>query len=187
MSRVKGSKISLKTAFVKQHYGDEKLSELIDSMPPADQLALKMILDTAWYPIDLYHRLVIAICQVTAGGDESIYAAVGHHSARLSLDSVYKVFKARSPIAVLNNMIPLHSMMNDPGEMRVTPIGDTQCIVEVLQPPSIPEVCKVAQAFYQASVEVTGAQDVQVRHTACSGKRDPLCRFEISWRMPSQN
>ena len=182
MSNVKGSKISLKLAFVKEYYGDDALARLLKSMPPEDQLALRMILDAGWYPIDLYHRTVIAICKVLARGDESVYTTIGHHSAQLSLDSVYKVFRAKNPITVLKNMVPLHSLMNDPGEMRVIPICENQCTVEVLKPESMVEICKVAKAFYYRSVELAGGMDIKIKHPRCTGLGHALCQFDIAWR-----
>lgn len=183
MSQVKGSKISLKLAFVKEHYGEEKLAELIASMDTADRLALKIVLDTGWYGISLYQRLVIAICRICASGDETVYDRIGAHSAQLSLDSVYKVFQAKNPLVALKNMAPLHSLMNDPGEMTVTPGEAGHCVVTVVEPKSIPEICRVARAFYKRTVELCGGNQVVVDHRLCSGNGERFCEFDIRWQL----
>lgn len=181
MSKVKGSKISSKLAFVRDIYGEAALEEVKKSLDLGDQEALRMVLDTNWYSIELYERVMRAICRTAAGGDESVYAKIGRHSAEEVLENTYRVFRGKNPVDLLNKMVPMHSMINDPGEMRVESNGERQCTIKVLKPRSTLMICQVARAFYQRAVELCGGMSVQVREVQCSGKGEPLCRFDITW------
>ncbi|MCI0489711.1 MAG: hypothetical protein L0229_24240 [Blastocatellia bacterium] len=182
MSKVKGSKISSKLAFVRDEYGETALIDLIRSLEPADQESLRMVLDTGWYPIELYERVMRAICRTAAAGDEAVYTRIGYHSAEEVLSNTYKVFRGKNPVDLLNKMIPMHSMINDPGEMEVVSERDGQCTIKVLKPRSMPVICQVARAFYHRAVEMCGGMEVQVRETQCSGLGDSFCQFDIKWQ-----
>jgi predicted hydrocarbon binding protein len=181
ISRVKGGKISSKFTFLKQEYGDGMVGEVLRSMSPGDQLELKIVLETAWYPFELYERLVLAICKVAARGDDGIYTKMGHHSAQRALTTTYKVFRGKNPVDLLKKLIDMQALRNDPAEMQVVPEGPNRCVVKVLKPKSTLAICKVSKAFYERAVELCGGKNVRVKETQCSGGGSPSCLFDISW------
>jgi predicted hydrocarbon binding protein len=182
MSKVKGTKISSKLAFVKDKFGEEALSNVIASMLVSDQEILHFLLDTGWYPIELYERVLRAICKVAAGGDMSIYSKIGEHSAEHNLNNAYRAFRSKDPIKLLENMVPMHSMLNDPGEMEVIKEQEGRCVIKVTKPRSTNIICRISRAFYQRVVELCGASNVRVLETKCSGRGDEFCQFDISWQ-----
>jgi predicted hydrocarbon binding protein len=181
MSKVKGGKLSSKLAFVKEAHGQAALDKLIASFPADDQAQLKFVLEASWYSFDLYERLIRAVGQVAGAGDESIYTKMGHHSAERALKGTYRAFVGKNPTDLLQRSAQMHKMRNDPAEMEVIVDGATRCVVKIMQPKSTVEICKVSKAFYERSIELAGGRDVHVRETECTGRGDPLCRFEISW------
>ncbi len=181
MANVKGSKISSKLAFVRNEYGEAMVAEVVSSLGPADQEALRMVLETGWYPMELYERVMKAICKTAARGDNSVYARIGHHSAEEVLTKTYRIFRGKSPVDALNKMVPMHSMINDPGEMEVTSVREGQCTIKVLKPRSTETICRVAHYFYERSVELCGGTNVQVREVKCSGRGAAFCQFDITW------
>ena len=185
MSKVKGSKITSKLAFVRNEYGEAALTAMVRSMEPTDQESLRMVLDTSWYPIELYERVIRAICHTAASGDETVYTRIGYHSAEEVLNNTYKVFRGKNPVDLLNKMVPMHSMMNDPGEMEVRSERDGQCTIKVLKPRSMPVICRVARAFYHRAVELCGGTAVQVSEVHCSGEGESFCQFDIKWQTRS--
>jgi predicted hydrocarbon binding protein len=182
VSFVKGSKISSKLAFVRDSFGQATLDKVIQSLSLADRAELRMVLDTGWYSLELYDRLLKAICNTAAGGRQEIYARIGRHSAELVLQQTYKAFRAKDPAGVIAKMVPLHSLLNDPGEMEVVSDAPNRCRVLVKKPISTEASCTVARAFYQRIVELCGGESVRVIETKCSGRRDRFCQFEISWQ-----
>ncbi|MEW6207033.1 MAG: heme NO-binding domain-containing protein [Acidobacteriota bacterium] len=181
MANVKGSKISSKLAFVRDEYGDEMVTEVVRSLGPADQESLRMILETGWYPIELYERVMKAICKTAARGDASVYARIGRYSAEEVLTTTYRIFRGRSPVDALNKMVPMHTMMNDPGEMEVVSQSEGQCTIKVLKPRSTETICRVANYFYERAVELCGGANVQVREVKCSARGAAFCQFDITW------
>jgi predicted hydrocarbon binding protein len=181
MANVKGSKISSKLAFVRDEYGDEMVAEVVRSLGPADQESLRMILETGWYPIELYERVIEAICKTAARGDASVYARIGHHSAEEVLTKTYRIFRGRSPLDALNKMVPMHSMMNDPGEMEISSQREGQCTIKILKPRSTKIICSVAYAFYERVVEICGGANVRVSEVKCSARGAVFCQFDITW------
>jgi hypothetical protein len=182
MSRVKGGKISSKLAFVRSHYGEAMVQKVLSSMEPADQIDLKIVLDTNWYPFDLYERLMVNICKVGAGGDESVYARIGRYSADQAFANAYKAFLGKDPAdLVKKKIVPMHALRNDPAEMEVVSQQDGQCTVRIVKPRSTVEICKVMQAFIARSFELCGGSAVRVRESCCSGKGDPHCQYDVAW------
>src|SRR5688572_28832081 len=156
MTKVKGSKITSKLAFVKEHYGEQALDSLLASQSDDDAQALQGVIEIGWYSQDLYERLLKAISATLAGGDEAIFTRIGHHSAQHLINSTYKVFQAKDPLRLLKNQVPMHSMMNQPGEMAISSNGPGHCTIKVASPRSSPVICQCARAFYHKAVELCG-------------------------------
>ncbi|HMG33323.1 MAG TPA: hypothetical protein VKM94_05240 [Blastocatellia bacterium] len=182
MGRVKGGKISSKIAFIREYYGEEMIQKIVASMTPRDQAELKLILDTAWYSIDLYDRFVVAICDVAASGDSSVYEKIGFHSADLAFSTTYKTFRGKNPTDLFEKTLSMHAMRNDPAEMKVISQQDGACIVRIAQPRSTVALCSLARAFYVRAIELCGQSNVRVRETSCSGRHEAYCQFEIAWQ-----
>ncbi len=181
MGRVKGGKISNKLAFLKDHYGEAMVRQVIDSMDSFDQLELKIILDTAWYEIELYDHLMIAICKTAAGGDESVYTRIGYYSAEQSFSTTYKAFRGKDPEDLVRKMVTMHAMRNNPADMKIAYYEAGRCMVRIAEPRSTVAICKVAVAFYVRAIELCGASSVEVKETSCSGKGQPFCQFDLNW------
>ncbi len=155
MANVKGNKISSKFVFVRDSYGEDVLQEVLMSMPPEDQAALKTVLETGWYPFELYHRLLLAVCEIAAGGDESVYNAIGRSSAEFAFAKAYKPFLSTNPVDLVNKkMIPMHSLRNDPARMEVVSEREGHCVIKIIEPRSTLAICKVMRAFVVRSFEL---------------------------------
>jgi len=181
MAKVKGGKISSKLAFVKEAYGEAMVEKVLDSMDTAEKSSLKIVLDSGWYPIDLYDRLLLTICDVAAEGDESVYARIGRHSAEKAFTSTYKAFRGKNPGDLVQKMSSMHSMRNDPAEMKVIDQSENHCTVRINQPKSTVTLCKVARAFYIRAIELCDGRGVRVLEPSCSGRGDAYCEFKIDW------
>jgi predicted hydrocarbon binding protein len=181
MGKVKGAKITSKFAFIRDNYGEARIDEVVRSMSASDQIDLKLVLDTAWYPIELYDRLVVSICQRLAGGNQIVYQRMGYHSADLAFNTTYRTFRGKSPDDLFEKMLSMHAMRNDPAEMKIVSRETGSCTVRVVQPRSTRALCKLANAFYVRAVELCGQSNVRVKERNCSGLGDDYCQFEILW------
>ncbi len=183
MPRVKGTKITSKLAFVRERHGDEGVARLLQALGPADATAVRTAVGVGWYSIDLYERLVEALVETVGGGDEAVLDQVGEHTAESQAAGAYKVYyRAKDPAGLLESMAPMHSMLNDPGEMAVERQGETHVSLTVRAPTTSSRVCRIARAFYRRSVELSGGHDATVRETRCLARGGDECRFEVRWR-----
>ena len=183
MSKVKGTKISSKISFVKEAYGDAVVDRVFASLSPEDRIRMSSVVDLGWYDMDLYDKILDAIVAVAAKGDDQILERMGRHSAEDLSQRAYKVYyRSKDPETVLSKMIPIHSALNDPGEMEVVKRRDRQISVIVREPPTTLHHCRVANAFYQRSVELCGVGRVEVDEVRCSARGDACCEFVVSWR-----
>jgi predicted hydrocarbon binding protein len=178
MANVKGSKLSSKLAFVEQRFGHSAVEALLSGMPVADRDELKNVIDLRWYPFELYDRLLRAIVEITAMGDDGILDEVGAHSADHQLSNIYSAYKRDELLRMFKNMVPMHSHMNDPGRMEVLTSGTATFTIVVAEPKSTAAACRVSRAFYRRVAELAGAR-ARVTEPACTARGDSACRFEI--------
>ena len=179
MAQIKGSKLSSKLVFLRQQFGESGVERVLAAMSDADRAALKSVIDLKWYPFDLYDRLLGSIVATVGGGKESILDRLGESSADHQLSNIYAAYKRDELVKMFKNMIPMHSHMNDPGQMEVVTTGPAACTIVVAAPTSTPTACRVSRAFYKRVAEISGATDVRVEETTCTGRGDAACRFEI--------
>ena len=182
ISKVKGTKIKSKLAFLEQEYGASIVERVLDSIEPGNRSSLSSVVDLGWYEISLFERLLGAIVDVVGKGHEQILERIGHHSAGNLSEHAYKVYyRSGDPETVLQKMVPIHTSLNDPGEMEVVKRRDRELSVIVTEPRGSLLSCKVARAFYQRSVELCEVSGVVVEEPRCSAKGDALCEFVVTW------
>jgi predicted hydrocarbon binding protein len=136
---------------------------------------------SGWHPVELYHRVLDAVREQAGGGDPAVFDRIGEYSADSLFNTVYKGYLHQNPKQVLENMIPLHSLLNDPGRMELSMNGGATCAIRVFSPPAESSVCRCATAFYRKVLELCGARDVRVRETTCKTRGDAWCEFRIDW------
>jgi len=182
VSKVKGTKIRSKIDFVKNEFGNATADRVMASLSTDDRSLLGFVVDLGWYEMELYERLVGAIVEVAADGDEGVLDRIGAYGADdLSQHAYSAYYRSGDPETVLSKMIPIHSSLNDPGEMEIVKQQERRLSLIVKAPRSSLLNCRVANAFYKRSVELCGVANVSVVETKCSGNNDPYCEFEISW------
>lgn len=186
MGQVKGTKITSKMEFVRDVCGEDGVRQVLDALDADDRKQVRRALEIGWYSQELYDRLIRAIVDGPASGDERILDRMGAYSAERQAEQVYSVyFRSRDPQALLDGMTPMHRMLNDPGEMTVERRGDGHLTLVVEEPRGNPVSCRVARSFYQRAVELCGVEGVSVREVECSGTGAGRCRFEVRWTAAS--
>jgi len=179
--KVKGSSIVSKLAFVRERFGEEAEAALTKEMNAAGSA---LVLESSWYPFELYDRVLRHIAQHHFGGDLARLREVGVFSARHSLRGTYGVFGDIGEYERLLARLPaLHGRFYNAGAMRsqVDP-GEGHAVIELYDAPHYSEAdLQVAAGFYQGAGEEMGCQDVTVDFEPVGD----VIRFEIRWRVPS--
>lgn len=183
MAKIKGTKVRSKLEYVRDVHGEEKAQAVLGALPQDQRGRVSSILEIGWYPQDVYERLLEALVDGVAGGDERELDRVGAYSAERQSRGAYSVyFRGKKPADLLEAMAPMHGMLNDPGNMRVERRTDHHVTLWVSSPRGQVHSCRVARAFYRRAVELCGGREVTVREVECSGRDAPACRFEVRWR-----
>lgn len=181
-ARIKGTKIKSKVAFVEKTYGSQALQGVLGRLTADDRKSLKSILDIGWYPIGLYDRLLEAIVAGAGAGDPEVLDRMGREAADYQAEHAYGAyFRRKDPRSLLESMIPMHSQINDPGEMQIVDRGERRLSLIVAAPPTTELACRVARAFYQRAVELVGGAAARVVESACQARGDEHCRFDVRW------
>lgn len=183
MEKVKGTKITSKLAYVREVHGEEMERALLDALSEDDRRQVIGTIDIGWYPMELYQRVVEAMVEAIAGGDERELDRAGAHAAERQARGAYSVyFRGKGPAELLESMAPMHQMLNRPGEMRVERRAEGHVTLLVSAPSGHTQSCRLARAFYRRAVELCGGREVTVREVECSGRDAAACRFEVRWR-----
>ncbi len=176
--RVKGSSIRSKLDFVHEELGAEAEQRLHDRFAQVQDL--ESILDSAWYPFELYDGVNRAIADLFFGGDLSQLERVGAFSAEKALSSVYGAFVAGGDfVSFLNRAALLHQRFYDVGTTEVT-IGEDRksaTIVHREAPTYSRADLFVASGFYKGAGRKLGLDEVRSEFTF----DETGARFELSW------
>ena len=183
MSKIKGSNIVNRQAYVTERFGAGAWQRVLEALGAEDAAALSpRILASAWYSFETYNRVDATICKLFGNGSPGLCREMGGDSARRALSGTYRVYLKDGPAALLRRLAVLHRTFYDSGSMEVTAVGEGHCVVRtVYAPRSTRTNCLVAQGFYRMVVEMCGGKNVQVSEATCSADGAPLCLVNIRW------
>ncbi len=175
---VKGSSINSKFDFVRERLGEAAHNQLRERLTGDESLF--PILDSAWYPFELYDRVNRTIAELFFGGALRRLEEVGMFSAERVLKTVYKSFaQGQDFVGFLKRAAILHQRFYDAGQMEVV-LGDDGCSAEVIHSgaPAYAEAdLYIASGFYRGAGRALGLDDVrsEFRFTATGA------RFQLDW------
>ena len=177
--QVKGSSISSKFDFAREHSGAAGENQLRELFSDDDRLF--PVLDSAWYPFELYNRVNRAIAELFFGGDLRRLEEVGIFSAERVLNTVYKSFaQGKDYVAFLRRAAILHQRFYNAGSMEVI-LGDDGTSAEIVHSgaPTYAEAdLYIASGFYQGAGRAMGHDDVRSTFEMTADG----ARFQLHWR-----
>ena len=157
--RVRGSSISSKFEFVRVRFGTEAELQLKEQF--ADHEQLFPILDSSWYPFELYDEINRAIADRFFDGELSGLVEVGSYSAEKVLTSVYKAFaEGKDFVGFLLRAALLHERFYSQSQMDVT-LGEDGVSAEILlrDAPTHSEAdLHMAAGFYAGAAKLLGVK-----------------------------
>ncbi len=104
--------------------GQAVADRVLGALSGEDRSAIEYrVVQTGWYPVELYRTLLDTIASETGEGDAMI-RAIGAASIRRDVTGVYRVFfKILSPETVLSISGKLFSVYYDTGSLSITDAG----------------------------------------------------------------
>jgi hypothetical protein len=173
--KVKGSSLRSKLQFVREKFGDEAEAEL-RTLFDRKQFP---ILDSSWYPFELYEAVNRTIVERHLGGDVTRLREVGEFSAEKVLTSVYRFFTTGQDfVGFLKRAESLHQTCYNEGGMRVDVGEDGRSCHILLTAPRFSETdLHIAAGFYSGAGRLLGARDITCR---CHHDREGA-HFHLTW------
>jgi uncharacterized protein (TIGR02265 family) len=183
MIRIKGSVLRSRLAFVEEQAGSDGLRRVLESLPAADQAALRGILASTWYPFELGSRLDEAIVRVVAGGKEDFFLNLGEASAAKNLGGVHKDFLAPGdPQAFLRRTPIIYSFYYDAGRREYQQTGPNEGVLTTCEAETFSASdCLTVVGWHRKALEMCGASNVRVEELECRARGAAVCRYRVAW------
>jgi hypothetical protein len=160
------------TERLKSHL-DDATARLVGARPPDNRRVL--------------FRHLIGVAKAIAaldGGDaDSVYQALGRHSAALNMAGAYKRFNPDAPHQFFDQMDHLHRTFQNFGTSDYTRTGERSGRVRLEGYHEYsPVYCQSAVGYYEEVLRMLQAPGpVRVVETSCQCAGDPACVYELSW------
>ncbi|HXG95045.1 MAG TPA: DUF2378 family protein [Blastocatellia bacterium] len=186
--KIKGNILLSRLAFVKEHFGEEALDRVIESLPAEDRATLRgMISNVGWYSFDIGKRLDEAIVKVLGKGDMKIFEDIGASSAEQNLTTVHNLFlKLGNPQAFLAQTPVLYRLYYDIGRREYEPTGPTSGVMTTYDAETYSTAdCLTVIGWYKKALAMCGAKNVVMTEETCRARGGDFCRYRISWQMDS--
>ena len=144
------------------------------------------ILSSRWYPESEHFELLKALVEISRIDAPDPYASIGALAAKRDMTSTYKAFlREGDPGATFERLGSVWSLGHDGGEMKVEVAGSSRGVLELRDYGFCePEICRLNTAFFVQTLEMAGAQGVEMDHTRCVALGDDCCRWESNWGRP---
>ena len=184
MGQVKGSAITARIRYVREHHGEMAWRQLRDGLPEEHKKTLEAgVLPHSWVPFPLFITLVETIDRTFQTGDLSLCREMARYSAEVNLPTLYRLFyKLGSPGFILKRAARLWEVHYDSGhvELEDIPDGARMKIVGFDSPHRAH--CVSVLAWAEKSVEMSGGTEIHAVETTCRTRGDELCTMEITWK-----
>jgi uncharacterized protein (TIGR02265 family) len=181
---VKGNPIVATRTFVTERYGQDAWKRVLAALPPSDVAVIADALPIGWYRIEVLQRLNRATETVLGDGGGGIARLLGRRTAEIELTTIHRVLlKVATPWYVVERLTMMWQRVQDTGEWKVERVSDTQLIATLTGWAISDEImCIRLAAFFERTLELSGAQAPVIRRGSCIGRGERSCRFDVSWR-----
>lgn len=184
MQQIKGAVLKSRIAFVKQHSGKEAVQRVLQSLPPADQRALRLVFTSNWYPFELGKALDDAIVRVIGGGKSDFFERLGEASAESNLGSVHSGYLTKGDAhAFLAKAPSVYSLYYQSGRREYRPTGPKEGVLTTYDAEtfSAPD-CLTVIGWHRKALEMCGVRGVQIVEEECRAKGGMVCRYRVRWQ-----
>ena len=180
--RVKGSILSARVAWVRQH-GDEAYQRFLRELSPATRGVADRLLLIDWYPFDMFIELCTVIDRLHGKGDLQLCYDLGRYSAEVNVKNIYRLlFKFGSVHFLLRRATMAWGMSYDAGRAMVRSEEPRGAVVEVLDFPTPHRAhCLSVRGWIAKMLELSGAREPVVKER-CKLNGDERCEFSARWR-----
>ena len=181
---VKGVGFEGRARVIRQHFGDDGLVTLADTLQPATRkLLLEPPLASSWAPFAAMMEIEVAMIHELYAGDPSQHAAISANVARDDLPSLYKfVIRLGGPKKVLKRLAVAFASRVRPGSMDSELIGPREGAATIHDCVLPFYFCEHGlPAWATVAMTLAGERDPVVEQVACRHFGAPACRYRVAW------
>lgn len=156
-------------------------------LKPEDQeLIQAMVIPTAWYPIESYMRIGMAVFKLIARGDPQAVIAFGRSGMDEMLEGPYRFhLERRDPFAAMQKFLDLRKSLFNFSRMEAKQTGEKSLCVRLSELGKFETGLEVfvllAGAQFQRLVERNGGKNVRLETRIEPAPADNTLLFELSW------
>ncbi len=185
-SRIVGSSLSSRIAFVRAHYGQDGWAKVRARLSPTAREIVGGDLEAAqMYPQRLYAELIGAIkAEFGRGREGELAREMAAYTAQVEVGGAYRsVVPTDSPQAALKGLPALWRLQCGRDEMRLVELGANTATLDLLHGRlAEAELCQFSLVgYFEGVLKMAGAADIMVKHSRCMHRGDDRCRYDIRW------
>jgi hypothetical protein len=185
VASVKGSAITSRIRYVRDHHGEEGYRLLMDALPREGRdLIRQRILPHAWVPYELFIQVNIEADRLFGRGDLGLCYEMGRFSAELNLPTLYRLFyRLGTPMFIFRKASQLWNVHYDSGRMTAYEDGPgvVRLCMEEFETPHRAH-CLSVLGWAAKSIELSGATVIEAEEKRCRVHADPACELLLRWQ-----
>jgi hypothetical protein len=185
VASVKGVLVSAMKSFLVQQYGADAVAAAANELPP-EEIALldKRFLDGSMYPYDTMVALR-HVMRLLVTKNPNAASDLGAYLADHIFTGVYKPLLAKNPSAMVAKIPWVKDFFyNDTEKVEAEMTGPSACRLTYRYEEGVRPTragCQGLGSFWARTLELTGAKNVRVTHTACLREGADRCEFTLAW------
>jgi len=182
---IKGQIIESRLQFVKDHFGEKAVEDVLSALPSADQSILRKPLNSAgWYHFQTGQRLDEAIVKVIGKGDARLFEEMGAASAQQNLSGIQKFYlDPGNPQGFMLRAPLIYHVYYDKGWRDYKPTSPTSGVMTTYEAETYSTAdCMTVMGWYKQALKMCGAKDVQIVEETCRARGGECCRYLVNWR-----
>jgi hypothetical protein len=193
LAEVKGTMVKGWLNFLKERYGESKVSSAIEKLDPSDRSTLiSPILDSSWYPLELQSALSKLTRTLRSALDRDVATQLGRYMAEYAYTRVYANQLMDGPIKQGQSFGWVDKLLYQ-GLRKCEPevTGPSSLVVRYYYERGIKPgegECTSIAGFIARQMEMTGAFNVKCSHPKClaTGTARDCCEFGVKWELDSK-
>lgn len=186
-ARTKGSTVHSTLAFITARYGADCCDRVLQSLPPEEQRAIRLVTPTEEIAYERVVHLWDAIERQLAGvaergdwADAAGAASIGSYGVQL----YGGILRKATPRDFLTQSISLFRLYYQPGDMEVVADTPGQAVLRLVGFDARTRLfCRRLTGGLREAVSLAGGEAPSVRHVRCAIDGDAFCEWELRWHV----
>lgn len=183
MIHVRGITVLNTTRFVRERFGPEAHTRVVESLPTRHRATfLTMVREASWKPIED----VLAYMEVAKGllapDVPGFHREIGLYSGQITGRGGFRFFIGSSPLKAVGRAAFMWRFLYDAGRVEVVSKAPGEITLRILDFPVPSRIwCERITGFIEAVAHLAGAERSRVEETACIHAGSDYCELRGTW------